>query len=164
MCTPFTTHVAKLQSTDSVVHRPRSQPWLPAAAAVLEKASAPCPQPTRSSRTSRGRAARTWTRRASCGRGAPTSRLWVARVPEGAGALWRFFWILAISLGSSRADAAVPRVNPFPAPGDGRTPPTRLSLLYSLPRPMTRFLAWGADRGGPPVTFLSVYPLPEIRS
>jgi hypothetical protein len=32
-------------------------------------------------------------------------------------------------------------LNPFPAPGDGRTPPTRLSLEHLPPRPLTRFLA-----------------------
>ena len=46
---PFaSTYVVKLQSTDSAVHRPRSQP-LAAAAAVLKKASAPGTQPPRSS-------------------------------------------------------------------------------------------------------------------
>jgi hypothetical protein len=32
-------------------------------------------------------------------------------------------------------------LNPFPAAGDGRTPPTRLSLKHRPPRPLARFLA-----------------------
>ena len=48
---PFaSTYVVKSQSTDSAVHRPRSQP-LAAVPAVLEKASAPGTQPPRSSGT-----------------------------------------------------------------------------------------------------------------